>query len=276
MPASTPRWPSRPAAHRRPQRALSSDERAVSDVIGYILVFGILSAILVMSMLAFNVAQGAAKSRAIELRAESGAARVAGVVVQSALLAEQQGTSNLAVSYRIDLPDDLEGAAYTVVLEPAATRTTASDVVLVANSPTVTSASAAFTNADLGRSVTFAGGGGSLRSGATIAGVVSATKATLSTAALSSGTASIKISGPDQVAVVVPRLNLVVMQPVFSSGQSTTVKICPSTSPGGALRVVFDNPTKAVYTGLQPYPFLSTCPPAGSGVTAALFLEVAS
>jgi hypothetical protein len=99
-------------------RALPGDEQGVQDVIGFILVFGILSVILVLTMLAFNVAQGAAKSRAVELRAESAATRIAGVIVQSAIAAEQQG-SGLVVAYRIDLPPDLEGFNYTVYLEPA-------------------------------------------------------------------------------------------------------------------------------------------------------------
>lgn len=117
MPASTPRSPSsggpRPTG---PRRALRGDGAGVAEVIGYLLVFGILSLVLVMSMSAFGVAQEGAKERVVQLRAESAAARVAGVVVQASIVAEKQGTGS-AVAYFIDLPGQLEGLDYTVTLE---------------------------------------------------------------------------------------------------------------------------------------------------------------
>jgi hypothetical protein len=88
----------------------------VAEVIGYLLVFGILSLVLVMSMTAFGVAQEGAKERVVQLRAESAAARVAGVVVQASILAEKQGTGS-AVAYFVDLPGQLEGLDYTISLE---------------------------------------------------------------------------------------------------------------------------------------------------------------
>lgn len=118
MPASTPRSPSEggPRPHR-PLRALSSDGAGVAEVVGYLLVFGILSLVLVLSMSAFGVAQQGAKERVVQLRAESAAARVAGVVVQTSILAEKQG-SGAAVSYLVDLPEQLEGLDYRVALQP--------------------------------------------------------------------------------------------------------------------------------------------------------------
>jgi hypothetical protein len=107
-----PRLPSKPPA--APRRDLASDGAAVTEVIGYILVFGILSFVLVTSMFAFNLAQGAAEESAVQLRAESVAARVAGVVVQSAVLWETQ--NNLVLAYRLELPDQLEGRDYQVEL----------------------------------------------------------------------------------------------------------------------------------------------------------------
>lgn len=98
-------------------RDLRGDSEGAAEVVGYLLVFGILSIVLVLSMSAFTVAQETARSRVVSLRAESAAARVAGVVVQTALLAEQQGTS-AAVAYRVDLPQQLEGLDYTVSIEP--------------------------------------------------------------------------------------------------------------------------------------------------------------
>lgn len=129
MHASTPRSPSR-AAPTRP-RLLRQDE-GVSEVVGYLLVFGILSIVLVLSMSAFAVGQEAAQSRAVQLRAESAAARVAGVVVQTAVLWEQQG-AGFAVAYFIDLPQDLEGRSYTVRLEPAKTVDVAGDCTVGAH-----------------------------------------------------------------------------------------------------------------------------------------------
>lgn len=99
-----------------PRRALRGDGQGVSEVIGYLLVFGILSIVLVLSMAAFATGQEAAQARAVQLRAESAAARVAGVVVQAAILAEQQGTS-AALAYGVDLPEQFEGRDYTVRLE---------------------------------------------------------------------------------------------------------------------------------------------------------------
>jgi hypothetical protein len=119
MPASTRPLPSNRAAGGRPHRALCGDSQAVSEVIGYLLVFGILSMVLVLSMSAFAVGEEAAKERAVTLHAESAAARVAGVVVQTAVLWEQLD-GDVAVAYLVDLPEQLEGADYLVSLVAAA------------------------------------------------------------------------------------------------------------------------------------------------------------
>lgn len=125
MPASTRPSSPEPARSRRPRRALRGDREGVTEVVGYLLVFGILSVVLVLSLSAFTVAQEAARGRVVELRAESAAARVAGVVVQVALLAEQQG-SGTVVAFSVDLPGQLEGRDYRVHLDeklPAACTT---------------------------------------------------------------------------------------------------------------------------------------------------------
>jgi hypothetical protein len=121
MPRSTPRSPSRRLRPAPARRILRRDDEGVSEVVGYILIFGILSVVLVLSMVAFNAAHSVARERAVQLRAESAAARVAGVVVQTAILAEQESGSSPEVAYRIDLPDDLEGEAYELFLDPACT-----------------------------------------------------------------------------------------------------------------------------------------------------------
>jgi hypothetical protein len=121
MPASTPRSPSRASDAPGPRRVLHGDSAGVSEVIGYLLVFGILSIVLVLSMSAFAVGQEAAKERALTLHAESAAARVAGVVVQTAVLWEQEHTltTDVAVAYLVDLPEQLEGTDYEVYLDVA-------------------------------------------------------------------------------------------------------------------------------------------------------------
>lgn len=120
MPESTPRCPAETARHHAPRRVLRGDSEGVSEVIGYLLVFGILSMVLVLSMSAFSAGQESAEQRAIQLRAESAAARVAGVVVQTAVLWEKQhtATSDVAVAYLVDLPQQFEGADYVIRLEP--------------------------------------------------------------------------------------------------------------------------------------------------------------
>lgn len=118
MPASTPPLPPETLRSSSLHRGFGGDSQGVSEVIGYILVFGILSMLLVLSMASFNIAQGSARERAVELRAESAAARVAGVLVQTAILAERESASATALAYRIDLPTDLEGMAYEIHLEP--------------------------------------------------------------------------------------------------------------------------------------------------------------
>ncbi|HUR62060.1 MAG TPA: hypothetical protein VM286_06820 [Candidatus Thermoplasmatota archaeon] len=112
MPASTPACPS-----RTPSSGRSAHDAGVSEVIGQILIFGIVSVLLVMSMIAFNAAQAGARDRVVALRADSAATRVAGIVVQSSLIAEQQGTSS-KITFLVDLPQQIEGLSYTVRLVP--------------------------------------------------------------------------------------------------------------------------------------------------------------
>jgi len=81
------------------------------------LIFGILSVLLILSMIAFNVAQSGAKARVVDLRADSAATRVAGIIVQTSLIAERQGKTS-TVTFLVDLPQNLEGLTYQVKLLP--------------------------------------------------------------------------------------------------------------------------------------------------------------
>jgi hypothetical protein len=143
MPASTPASPS-----RAPQRRLR-DADGVSEVVGHVLIFGIVSMLLVASMLAFNVAQQGARDRVVQLRAESAATRVAGVVVQASIVQERQSATpgaSAEVRHLVDLPAQLEGLPYTVALQPADASHSAR--VLVTVPLTKQSATAALFSAD--------------------------------------------------------------------------------------------------------------------------------
>src|SRR5688572_11993673 len=125
MPASS-REASAPAPRGRAARAgprarscLGADAQAVSEVIGFILIFGIISAIMVLGMLAFQSAADDAKERVTELHGQGAADRVAALVVEAALFAESHG-SDARFAYLVDLPEELEGDPYTVLLDAAA------------------------------------------------------------------------------------------------------------------------------------------------------------
>ncbi|MES2153998.1 MAG: hypothetical protein V4510_02595 [bacterium] len=108
-----------PRGRGQPRGALADDETAVSEIIGYILVFAIVAVLLILGMLAFNKAQNDARRNVIDLRAQSAATRVSSLVVEASLLAETQGTTT-AMRFLAPLPEDLEGFSYTVAIEPAA------------------------------------------------------------------------------------------------------------------------------------------------------------
>lgn len=86
---------------------------------GFLLTFAILSILLVGSMITFNVAAQRAEERTVAVQMESAAARVAGLIVQTSLLAEQQG-ANVALAYTVELPQELEGRDYDIRVEAAA------------------------------------------------------------------------------------------------------------------------------------------------------------
>lgn len=103
---------------RRCASPCRSDEQAVSEVVGYVLIFGILSMILILSMLAFAAVQDRAEAAVVAIEGESIAQRVASAVVNAALFAERH-PANASYLQPIDLPTDLEGNAYVIHLEPA-------------------------------------------------------------------------------------------------------------------------------------------------------------
>lgn len=110
-----------------------SNSDAVSEVIGQILIFGILATVLILALLGFNVAREGAADQVAEVRAESVAQRIAGVVVDGALFAERTQAESIELRLPIDLPDDLEGQSYRITLN-------ADDVTVTVSGTTVEAA----------------------------------------------------------------------------------------------------------------------------------------
>lgn len=94
------------------RQAWSSDE-GVSEVIGFLLTFAIISFILLVSMVAFGSAQARAENRLIEIQGASAAQRVAAAAVDLALFATNHPHNT---SIAIDLPTELQGISYSVFL----------------------------------------------------------------------------------------------------------------------------------------------------------------
>ncbi len=95
------------------RRQARSNDDAVSEVIGFLLTFAIISFILLVSMLAFNDAQQRAENRLIEIQGASAAQRVAAGAVDLALFVSEHPYN---VSIAIDLPTELQGISYSVML----------------------------------------------------------------------------------------------------------------------------------------------------------------
>jgi len=111
MRTSASRWLDGPA------QGADGDERGVSEVIGYLLIFGILSIVLVLSMVAFNVLHDRAEDNVVRLQAGSVAQRVAASAVDAALFAESHDPDTSTYIHPLGLPEDLEGHGYHVHLE---------------------------------------------------------------------------------------------------------------------------------------------------------------
>lgn len=119
---------------------LGCDEDAVSEVVGYLLVFGILAMILVLSMFAFNQVQQRAEASVVEAEGQSVAQRVASAVVNAALFVEDNYdplAPALAPTYSqpLDLPTELEGHSYSVSLSSLEVKVTVRDLGVVATAP---------------------------------------------------------------------------------------------------------------------------------------------
>lgn len=102
-----------PASSSDPRKPRHDGEDGVSEVVGFLLTFGIISAILLVAMLGFNDAQQRAEIRLIEIQGASAAQRVASAAVDLALFAQSNPHDT---SVAIDLPAELQGISYSVFL----------------------------------------------------------------------------------------------------------------------------------------------------------------
>lgn len=94
---------------------LADDDWGVSEVVGFLLTFGIISAILLVAMLGFNNAQQRAETRLVEIQGSSAAQRVASAAIDMALFVQDNpGAGQTSVA--LDLPAELQGISYSVLL----------------------------------------------------------------------------------------------------------------------------------------------------------------
>ncbi len=117
-------------ASRRTSETLRHDDQGVSEVVGQILMFGILSMVLILSMLSFNIAKESTEERVIATSAESIAQRVASLVIETALFGEKFGEQDVSLESRLNLPQRIEGREYSIELD-------GSQIIVVAAGATV-------------------------------------------------------------------------------------------------------------------------------------------
>lgn len=132
MPAS--RRACKPEPRQPPARSLRRDD-AVSEVIGQIIMFGILAMILVLSLVGFNTAKDGAQARVADANAESISQRIASAVVDAALFAETAGDEDILLQMDVHLPDEVEGDPYTIELDEDEVRVTVQRVGREAGAP---------------------------------------------------------------------------------------------------------------------------------------------
>ncbi len=90
----------------------------MSEVIGQILSLGIMSALLITSLLGFSVAKDNAVEQAVMVRGDALLQKVSTTAIQAALFAEDNQGSGFTFNATIDLPHDIEGHPYRIDLDP--------------------------------------------------------------------------------------------------------------------------------------------------------------
>ena len=92
------------------------DTGAVTEVLSYVISFGVLSAILLLGLLGFAHVREQGEAPRAQAQAQSIANAVAAAAVQASLLAEQGSTS---AAVRVEVPDSVYGRSVLVRLDPA-------------------------------------------------------------------------------------------------------------------------------------------------------------
>ncbi len=102
------------ATPRKAQRRFASDERGVSEAIGYVITFGISTIILVTSLHTFNSIQDYTRDLAIDRGLRELGAQVAFAVEEAVRAGDTY--PDTAFSMRIAIPRDIHGEGYRVYL----------------------------------------------------------------------------------------------------------------------------------------------------------------
>lgn len=97
---------------RRAPRERTDDDEAVSEVIGFIMMFALSAIILIFTLRAFDITHTRTREASAEVQLQGLADRVSSRVVQAGLVAERYPNATLEV--RVDLPESVEGFGYTV------------------------------------------------------------------------------------------------------------------------------------------------------------------
>jgi hypothetical protein len=119
----------------RSRRVFRRDDQAVTEVVGYILTFALSAIILLISVQSFTVARQNSDGvvTAVELKAI--ASRVATRVIEAGLVSQEFPNSTFTMV--INIPQELNGHEYTVVVDSEKVTVTALDGTAVAEATTL-------------------------------------------------------------------------------------------------------------------------------------------
>src|SRR5688572_8560861 len=95
---------------------MSQSDDAISEIVGFVMIFAIIGSITLVAMLAFGQQRQDVDQRIVELRAASVAERVAVVVADVGRAVDATSGELTRFEREVDLPPSLEGSGYTVRL----------------------------------------------------------------------------------------------------------------------------------------------------------------
>lgn len=126
--------PASPRASEPVHGAADAHDEAVSEVLGQILMFGILSMVLVLSLMTFNLAKDEAQERAVDTTAGSLAQRISSLVIDTAIFAESFEESDVSLQSTVELPEFIENHSYTIEVDGSQVTVTVAGTGAVATS----------------------------------------------------------------------------------------------------------------------------------------------